>query len=427
MSFSTGRGGRLYLFAFVVMFCAFVFEVEAQTTNLPRVQAADLEYLGAFALPSGDYGVTRFGYGGRAVTPYHDSVTGKATLFIEGHAWEPGSVAQVEIPSSISKSIVYGELPVASVLQNFFDITDGKLATTGASDYNALFGMLPYNGRLIVAATSWYDAPCAQNASHGVSTFNLAETTDFAGFRTITATANARSLGGYMTIIPNEWRALFGGPALTGNSALSIISCISSGPAATVFDPAQIEVQPAVHGTTVIYYPLNHYLVSGGMSSENTFSFGSSVKGIAFPAGSRSVLFFGVQTFADGYCYGPGTTDPALHRVPTAGGTWCYDLCNSSKGGHGYPYHHYVWAYDANELLQVKAGQKQSWEVLPYAAWRINDLNSSGCSTMVGAGYDPMTRRVFITQSYGEQPKIDVFSIRATSAAPAAPGALRVE
>jgi hypothetical protein len=382
-------------------------------SDLPLVKRSDIEYIGSFALPQGDYGESRFGFSGRAVTVYTEP-DGTKTLFMEGHDWNSGTVGQVQIPDELVKSQDWDELPVADVLQDFHEISDGKAATLGTDSYVSIFGMLPYNARLIVAAASWYDAPCQQDASHGVSSLDLSDPDDFSGFKKINAVANARSLGGYMTIIPSEWRASFGGPALTGNSALSIISCISSGPAATVFNPDDVGVTDPIPGTTVVYYTLDNYLIVGNKTDENTWTFGSSVKGIAFPQGTRSVLFFGVQTLADGYCYGPGTDDPELHKVDTEGGTWCYDLCSSYKGGHGYPYYHYVWAYDANDLLKAKSGELEPWEVKPYAEWQLDDLDTSGCAGMRGAGYDPETGRMYVTQSYGEDPRVDVFQINTT-------------
>lgn len=402
----------------------------AEVTSLPRIEAKHFEYLGAFALPSGTYGDSRFGYSGRAVTPYQDPVSGKSTLFLEGHSWNPGTVAQVEIPSELVKSDNYAEIPKANVLQNFFDIADGKWDSTGQTAYQAIFGMLPYNNRLIVAATSWYDASCSQTATHGISGFDLSLSNDFQGFYAFDAVADPRSLGGYMTLIPQAWQSYFGGPALTGNAALSIISCISSGPAATVFDPDEIGAQSPVPGSTVVYYPTSNYLVSGGVSTENTFTFGSSVKGIAFPAGSRSVLFMGVQSLADGYCYGPGTNDPDLHGVPTDGGTWCYDMCGHSKGGHGFPYAHYVWAYDANDLLKVKSGELAPWDVKPYNSWRLFEMDAGDCAGMRSAGYDSVTRRLYITQDFGEEPRVEVYHIQRPSidsVIPAAPTELSVE
>jgi len=413
----------------LVMFVIGLPVVSRAQSGLPLLQTNDLSYLGAFRLPTATFGASRFGYGGRGLAPYHDTATGKDTLFMEGHDWDAGCVAQVEIPATLIKTNAWSELPEATVLQNFYDVADGNWASLGPTAYVAVFGMLVHNGRLIVGAASWYDASGSQTASHGVAELDLSLTNDFEGFFVLDAVAGPRSLGGYMTPIPAEWQPSFGGPVLTGNAALSIIASISAGPAASVFDPDQLGVTNPVPATTVVYYPLAHYLVWGN-TTDNTWTFGSNVKGVAFPAGTRTVLFFGRQTLATEYCYGPGTDDPELHLQPTEGGTWCYDLCDQSKGGHGYPYRHYVWAYDANELVDVKNGLQEPWEVEPYLGWALREMEDAGCAGIRSAAYDPETRRVYITQAFGEQPRVDVYHIGAASSEtlpPAAPDGLVVE
>src|SRR2546423_14916678 len=81
---------------------------------------------------------------------------------------------------------------------------------------------------------------------------------------------------------------------------------------------------------------------------------------MVFPSGTRSVLFFGPHGLGS-YCYGTGGT---------AGD--CYDPDDGPKGIHSYPYRSQVWAYDANDLVAVKAGQKQSYQVMPYAVWQLD-------------------------------------------------------
>ena len=404
------------------------------------LKKSDMEYQGAFKMTDDTLGGSRFGYGGRGLAPYRDPDTGKSTLFMEGHAWYPGQVAQLEIPKDFSKSKKYADLPTANVLQNFHDITDGKWATLGTTDYDAIYGMLAYNGRLIIGATSWYDAASKQKTSHGFSSFDLSKKDDFSGFYKLDAVAGPRSLGGYMTPIPSEWQNAFDGPVLTGNAALSIISSISSGPAASVFDPDDLGKKNPVPAKTVVFYPnpTKNYLVSGN-STENTFTFGSSVKGVAFPSGSKSVIFFGRQSMAEHYCYGEGVNDPALHKTkcdpsyPTV--DCCYDPCDSSKGGHGYPYENRAWAYDANDLLLVKqkvilsdqnrtaniddacknGTEIQPWCVKPYTTWKLDDISQNSCSNMVSAGYDPETSNLYITQDFGESPKVEVYKIKELS------------
>jgi len=369
----------------------------ADPTQLPLVRSGDMTYLGAFALPQGTFGGSRFGYGGHGLAPYTDPVTGQPTLFLEGHAWEPGQVAQVEIPSRLVQSSDWSSLPVARVLQPFADVTDGRFGTLGGSGF--VYGMLSYNGRLIVGAAIYYDGGCVQVNSHGVSGLDLSAANDFQGLLPMIAGANPRSLGGYMTAIPIEWQPLFGGPALTGNGGLSIIGCSSAGPAATVFDPDTVGVSNPIPGTTVLFYPLAHPLAPE--SSQNVlFNLATHFAGVAFPPHSRSVLFFGRQGTGP-YCYGTGG----------ASGGDCYDPADSSKGTHAYPYRHQVWAYDANAHVQVKNGQQQPWQVAPYAVWSLDDLDSSGDADLVGAAFDPATGRLYLTQNYGEAPRIDVYEI----------------
>jgi hypothetical protein len=364
--------------------------------ELPLVQKSNFTYLGAFALPQGDFGASRFGYGGHGLTHYLDPVSGKHTLFMEGHAWFPGNVAQVEIPADAKmvKSNTWSDLQQAPVLQPFADITDGKIDSLAGST-SFVYGMLVYNGRLIVGASCFYDGDGSQRNSHGVSGMILSQGTDFKGFYPVTALANPRSLGGYMTTIPAQWQTLFGGPALTGKGCLSIISNNSAGPCATVFDPNDVGVKNPIPGTTLIFYPLSNPLAVE-TTQNNLFNLATHMAGIAFPLGSRSVLFFGRQGTGP-YCYGTGSE--------------CSDPVDDSKGTHSYPYRHQVWAYDANDLLQVKNGQKQCWEMRPYAVWSMDEMNSDSSADMNGAGFDPQTGRLYITDDQGEEPHVHVYQV----------------
>jgi hypothetical protein len=93
--------------------------------------------------------------------------------------------------------------------------------------------------------------------------------------------------------------------------------------------------------------------------------------------------------------------------------TFCYDPANSDKGNHTYPYHYQVWAYDANDLLAVKKGDKDHWEPRPYAFWRLDLPFGIPYAEINGAAYDPTTKRIFLTQSFGDgaKPVIYVFRV----------------
>jgi hypothetical protein len=140
------------------------------------------------------------------------------------------------------------------------------------------------------------------------------------------------------------------------------------------------------------------------------------IRGAIFPDGTRSVLFFGRHGIGP-YCYGPGTANASLGGKPSGNGVdpWCYDRADSSKGTHGYPYKYRVWAYDANDLLAVKAGKKQSYQVQPYAVWDYNlPFETDDQHVIGGATWDPSRKLVYVSQRCADNncsPIIHVFKL----------------
>jgi hypothetical protein len=349
--------------------------------TLPLLSLADLNYIGAFRVPNQDPNGSPLGYSGHALS--YDPA--QHALYFGGHDWYQ-ELCEIGIPASINLS------QTASVLQNCTDVTEGRLSMID-EDSIKLGGTLLYNDRLIVSAYSYYDADGNQSLSHFVSAPDLAQSGDIEGPYAVGDWAGIVS--GYMTTIPSAWQAALGGPALTGNCCLSIISRTSFGPAVSAFNPDQVGSQNPVPAVPLLYYPAAHPLAAWDATSPY-FNGSTQIVGIAFPIGSRSVLFFGRQGIGE-FCYGTGEE--------------CSDPIDSSKGTHAYPYVHQVWAYDALDLQAVKEGMQQPWEVLPYAIWRLDEMDSAGGATIAGAAYDPGSGRVYLTERYGENPAVHVYQI----------------
>ena len=206
-----------------------------------------------------------------------------------------------------------------------------------------------------------------------------------------------------MTTIPSEWQTLLGGPVLTGHCCTSIISNQSWGPALSVFDPANLGISATTPSIPLVYYNATHPTLgvwSNTTIANPTFNMSSTATGVVFPTGTRSVLVFG-STGTGVPCYGDGGP--------------CGDQANSYKGTHAYPYTYYVWAYDANDLLAVKNGTKNPWDVRPYTTWgfTLPFSTTSDFNIINGVAYNPITKKLYIAQKNGDgaRPVIHVFRV----------------
>lgn len=384
--------------------------------------AANLSYEGAFRVPGGNHGdpnvYDTFAYGGTALA--YNAVN--SSLFLVGHDWDQ-LVGEIGIPQVV-KSNNLDDLSTATVLQQVKDITEGHMGEVGTggavySDSVKVGGLMPFGGKLVGTVFIYYDAASFAARSHFTSGFDLAAVGDFSGMYSV-GTLNPGFVGGYMAPIPSSWQADLGGPALTGLCCVSIVGRTSLGPAASVFDPSALGKSDPAAATPVVGYPLEHPTLGewGNTTTANpVYNQGSQVTGLVFPEEARSVLFFG-RTGLGIPCYGEGTSDQALDRQPVPGETgvvYCYDPGDSSKGTHAFPYAYYVWAYDVLDLISVKGGHKQPWDLKPYSTWALDLPFAPDGKALHGVAYDPQGKRIFVSQANGDangMPVIHVFSIK---------------
>jgi hypothetical protein len=361
------------------------------------VQASDLRHVGAFRLPvaapPGQTWRSLFSYGGTALAynPKHHS------LFLVGHDHHQ-LVAEVSIPEPVDSDTV-ADLPTAKVLQPFADITGGLLN-------NKIGGLLVYGDRLLWTSYVYYDAAAAAKTSHGTSTLDLSHP----AARGVYALAGipAGAVAGFMSLVPDDWRERFGVPVLTGQAGVPIVSRTSAGPAAVGFDPDGLGNKPAP-ATVFLYYPLRHPL--GPLEQKNPVWCMGTVGGMAFVSrgGKAAVMFFGARGLGD-YWYGG----------PEEGGH--QDLSHTAKGPHAPPYEATVWCYDANDLLAVKAGRKESWRCQPYQIAKLSGLYpSQAWAPIAGVAYDPAAGRLYVSQrdadlqGYERLPVIHVYEVQVSN------------
>lgn len=367
-------------------------EPPAPSPQVPQlVNQDDVNYQGSFRVPAGA-GSTEsslsWGGAGLAYNPANDS------LFITGHSWHQ-LTAEISIPTHATAADA-AALPQASFLQHPEDATDGKLSSISepaSPTFDRIGGYLIDGSDLIVSGYNFYDASDDQTRSHLATSTDLGSSSDFVA---LTDEVQPRWLGGAMAHIPESWQDAFGGDTfMTGLSGISIVGNSSVGPSAATFTRASLNgADPA---QLVLGYPLSDPLGEYDVQSE-VWNGTSEVRGMVFPDGFNSVLYFGTHGVGN-FCYGTGPQ--------------CGDPVQPYQGTHAYPYRYQMWAYNASDLAAVHGGEASPEETQPYDVWELPLPYSPERTEIGGAAYDAETGRIFISQAFadGDNPVIHVFTI----------------
>lgn len=428
------------LVSLIVSCCFFTSGVSFAGTLL---NPQNFTYEGAFRVPRDNLGgdssypqTLARGGAGLAYNPSNNS------LIITSRSNEKLAV-EISIPTPIIDDSI-GNLNTASLLQTPGDVANSQwsnLLMDGSAVGNggAVGGLLVFNNRLIGSSWAFYDGASEAARSHFTASLDWAtEGSQFSGMHRVgvhpsgsTSTANGGFVGGYMADVPSDWQTLLGFPALTGKGSIPVIIRTSFGPCAWGFDPDTLGATDPTPATFLVGYPNGHETLGDYNVTSLYYNMNTQLTGLAFPAGSDSVVFFGRHglgiTGEGDSCYGAGTSDIELHGEPDGeGNIYCYDPADASKGTHGYPYISQAWFYDANDLLDVKNGLIEPWDVLPYARWEMDLPYAKPMASLGGAAYDPSTQRIFISQSesdnisniYEPYPIIHVYSINLAPTAP---------
>ncbi|MCP4189086.1 MAG: hypothetical protein GY768_00505 [Planctomycetaceae bacterium] len=358
------------------------------TADLPLLQEDALDYVGAFRVPTGTIGISRFSNAGTGLGFNPDN----NSLFIIGHNSE-SAIAEVAIPSEIISSPEISELNTAEILQPFTDIElkvpNWPIKSLGG--LNTLLGdLMVVDGQLIGSVFDYYDGDGDVMVSHfRLNSLDLENSTADGLFQV--GDLGGGLTGGYMTDVPLEWQEDFGGPHLTGQATLSILFRTSAGPAAFAFDASAMGNDPSnpVSADPLVYYTVSNPL--GPLRDANpVFNRLSKIKDIAFASDSRSVFFFGNHGIGE-VCYGHAEE--------------CNDSVMTNKGYHAYggEYENKIWAYDALDLLAVKNGEVEPWEISPYKTWTLDLPFEEPSRRLGGVAYDRANNRLYISQLYADK------------------------
>ena len=366
-----------------------------------RIQSTDLTYLGTINITHNDANCAGSPNARSTGLTFNPSGNGGAGSFYIAGRNATHCVAE------ITKPAVGG---TATFIQNYADPTNGTADKIGDC-YNGCFigGHLIYNGNLYVSAFSYYDAAFTATRSLWRHSLTLANHSGMVG-PVAAGPGNQGTYNQYMDNVPTEFQAMLGGPAVIGGCCFSIITRTSLGPALYAFDPERPGTVTGLVGYPDGHQTLNSWGASGSHPEANPTT---KMGGVSFVEGTDTVLFVGT-TGKGSYCYG---------------GSECNDpQYPDLKGAHAYPYVHYMWAYDVNDLAAVKAGTKQMWDVLPYAHWELSSLGSAGDEwSTLGVAFDPTAKLLYVLKNRegngSAWPQLHVYKVNVTgtSVAPTAP------
>ncbi len=383
-------------------------------TTDPLIQPSNLTLVGSFRVPQATTGdrLNGFSYGGG---PIAFNAAG-SSLFMAGLSQY---VAEISIPTPLIASTVAG-LNTAMFVQTFADPTEGHYGQSTIP--NTLGGMLVNGSDLYGAGYIYYDGSGTASVSQFKRSTTLSSSS-FSGWQALWQADKQGFVGGAFTPVPSAWQTLLGGDTLVSCWGLPIIERTSFGPDAFSFSLSEITGGSLAAATPLLYYPQAHPtlgLWENTSAANPAFNMATNGNGIVLMPKWRTALIFG-RTGTGVPGYGEGTANPALVGTPPPDdptGTYIYDPTNSSKGTHAYPYTYYVWAYDLNDFVSVKAGTKNPWDIAPYATWSLPlPFQIPACPALY-ASVDALRGEIYLSQLWADPgggyfagPIVHVFSV----------------
>jgi hypothetical protein len=357
--------------------------------ELPRLSITNLQYVGAFRLPAGKYGESDLNYGQGPIAFNPD----RQSLFIVGHSHHQ-AIAEFAIPELV-KSSEPKELKMADApLQPFSKVLE-RPSGGHRQNNNRIGGMLhlagPHGAELLVNAYEYYDAP----GNNTYSMFVIRDADDLAKSKVdgyFKVQGGPGHTAGWMSPIPAEWQPVLGGGFLTGHaSGIPIISRASVGPSAFVFNPMDIvgkkTVPDPVSTIKLLDFSLRHALhrdLSNNSRTNNLWNHLSrAVYGIIIP-GTRTYATFG---FSGGNESGVGYKN-VRDDGSRSGGYSTYAVKDNYQ---------YYWLWDVNDLVRVKNGEMNCYDVRPYEYGIFKTAFSNRSSKLGGGTYDAATGRIYLT------------------------------
>jgi len=381
------------------LFCSLAMVgVGVAESSSPLLEAGDVSYEGTFAGPK-DSGMVG---GGPCL-----GMSKEGNLYICGNRY--GNVTEITIPTPI-KSTVVGDLSRAALLHPYVDLTKGKqeaqenLPSSGSYDFG---DVLVVGDDICWTINEYYNVTGRDHLSFGCS--ESLDASESSGLWHIGPFTDGPPLNYFHAMQTADYLAHSsnnesGGCLLSGRTRAAGAFGGSSGPALYEFCPPPLNQSPgtAIESASVLMtFPTDLHMFPNYKPKDMW-------RGVAVV--ERTVMMVVKKAFG-----------PVFYKFePSGDGKWNYpddkpqELCDGEGGGyHAGPYEAQIQMFDWEDIQEIKDGQRDPWNVLPYLTFPIPGWWDS-CKQAIGAmAYDPVSRRVYITQPNqdGDRPVVHVYRI----------------
>ncbi len=378
-----------------------VLQAYADPSDLPLISIDSFKYQGGFRMSGKVFGDTN-----RANMNYSNSVltynAANHSLFLIAHPHQE-QVGEFLIPE-LSKSTDISDFKIMeSPVQNFTQFWNTDRVDTGIEARFKATGLELIDGKLLINYVNWYDGSGKETDTSVVfqDANNLANSIVTGPYQ-LNGAAHA---AGWLSEVPLEWQSVLGGTHISGGqSGTSINSRLSVGPSAFTINPADTYFKKEsgeVDSTRLLDFPLKNLLYNkelygpGPITDVNSITYNENGKndlwtivsgaGYGFIApNSRTYVTLGKS---GGHVSGLG------YKATQIDGHLCSGPCAYDPAD----YYSYYWLWDVNDLLKVKNGELNSYDVRPYNYGKFDVPIHVGASVVNSGSFDAASNTLYMS------------------------------
>ena len=353
------------------------------TGSLRAMSFDEISYVGAFTLPSDNFGDSSLNYA-QGVMEVNDG-----SLFIVGHDHDD-AIAEFFIPDLTASFDINSLMSAGAPIQQFSSVLN-RIANGNSEDLDQITGLEVVDGSLVVNAIEFYNAP----ADNTTTTFVLSDASNLSGssVSALHRMQGSARASGWLSKIPPDWRGSLGASYISGNaSGDPIIGRHSAGPSAFAVD-----LTADLRGTTSsriaatelqgfsLENPLHADLENESLTNSLWTHISHARYGFIVP-GTRTYMTLG---------WSGGHISGVSYKNTLEDGYECPGFCPNSLTD----FYNFYWLWDMEDWVRVQNGEILPHKILPYESgeFALPFQTTEYINEIGGASFDEATGILYIS------------------------------